>query len=115
MHEKNAAADADLDAALRAIEEAYVAALPGRLQDIGSNLNRCRAERQTAHFDALLLQLHSLAGSAGTFGFAELGMRATDLEIRLGAARKDAAAGAALDEVLHDVEAFLQWAAAAVR
>ena len=112
MHEKTIAPDEDLDASLHAIEEAYIASLPGRLKDIGDSLQRCLdAPHTAAHFEALLLQLHSLSGSAGTFGFSDLGMRATELEIRLGKALKEKSAGLdAAAGIMPDVAALLRWA-----
>lgn len=74
----------DPDAALLAIQAAYTAQLPERLREIGSYLQHCLSEPQVGgHYEDLLMRLHKLAGSAGTFGFAELGRRATELEILL--------------------------------
>lgn len=74
----------DPDAALLAIQAAYTAQLPERLREIGACLQHCLSEPQvSAHYEDLLMCLHKLAGSAGTFGFAELGRRATELEILL--------------------------------
>ena len=113
MHEKTIAPNEDLEATLRAIEEAYIVSLPGRLKEIGNAMQHCLDEPGTAaRFEALLLQLHSLSGSAGTFGFSELGMRTTELEIRLGGALKNKASGLeAAAGMLPDVDALLRWAA----
>lgn len=102
--------DAALEASLRAIEEAYVAGLPARLEEIGRCLRLCRATPDRTAFDALLLQLHSLSGSAGTFGFAELGRQATELEIRLNGVLKAHDHGAVFAPLATDIDAFLHWA-----
>ncbi|GAB3542389.1 hypothetical protein GCM10027343_14270 [Noviherbaspirillum agri] len=74
----------DLDATLLEIQAAYTAQLPERLREIGTFLQHCLSEPHIdTHFQQLLMRLHKLAGSAGTFGFAELGQRATELEILL--------------------------------
>lgn len=84
----------DLDAALQAIHAAYTAQLPERLREIGMHLQQCLEEPDAAaHYEHLLMKLHRLAGSAGTFGFAELGRRATELEILLGSYLKGTAPG----------------------
>jgi len=118
MHQWNdTPGDAGLDATLRALEEAYVAGLPGRLNAIESSLQRCLDEPgSVAHFDALVLHLHSLAGSAGTFGFTDLGMRATELELRMNAFLKAAAHDAgAFAPIADAVGSFLHWAASATQ
>lgn len=76
--------DADLDATLRAIQEAYLARLPERLQAIDDSLRQCEAQPGSeAHCETLLRHVHSLSGSAGTFGLPALGLRATELEMAL--------------------------------
>lgn len=114
MHNQNETqTETGLEASLRAIEEAYVAGLPNRLNDIENSLKRCLDEPgDAAHYEALVQQLHSLAGSAGTFGFSELGFRAADLEIHMNAFLKDAdhAAGA-FAPIAIQIGAFLRWAA----
>ena len=118
MHNQNETqTETGLEASLRAIEEAYVAGLPGRLNDIENSLKRCLDEPgDAAHYEALVQQLHSLAGSAGTFGFSELGFRATDLEIHMNAFLKDAdhAAGA-FAPIAIQIGAFLRWAASSAK
>jgi diguanylate cyclase (GGDEF)-like protein len=114
MHKKiDTLGDEDFDASLRAIEEAYVAGLPGRLNDIENCLQRCLDEAgDAAHYEALVLQLHSLSGSAGTFGFSELGFRATELEVRMNAFIKAAVHEAgAFAPIATGIGAFLRWAA----
>lgn len=86
MADNQSPAETDFDATLRAIQDAYLARLPERLQAIADSL--CECERQPASapaVDTLLRHLHTLAGSAGTFGLGEMGMRATELELTLNA------------------------------
>jgi len=113
MDKQDMPPETDLDASLRAIEQAYAASLPSRLETIASCLQRCVDAPEAAHYDALAMQLHSLAGSAGTFGFAELGLRATDLEIHLNSFIKTAVKDeAAFASIAAGVSAFLEWAQA---
>lgn len=101
----------DPDAALQAIQAAYARQLPERLHEIGVCLQQCVNEPgKAAHYDLLLMKLHRLAGSAGTFGFAELGRRATELEILLGSFMNDPAAND-FAPVTAGVHAMLHWAA----
>lgn len=113
MHKNDSQGESDFEASLRAIEEAYVAGLPARLNEIDNCLQRCLEEPGNAgHYDGLGLQMHSLAGSAGTFGFTELGSRATDLETRLNTFMKGSVheAGAFMP-IATAIGAFLCWAA----
>lgn len=102
----------DPDAALQAIQAAYAAQLPQRLQDIGACVRQCLEEPGiAAHYDLLSMQLHRLSGSAGTFGFAELGQRATRLEMLLSSFLNDKAGGD-FAPVAADITDMLRWAAA---
>ncbi|HYD59605.1 MAG TPA: diguanylate cyclase [Noviherbaspirillum sp.] len=117
LKKNNTQHEAALDASLKAIEEAYVAGLPDRLNEIENCLQRSLDEPETAaHYDALVLQLHSLAGSAGTFGFSELGFRATDIEISLNTFIKQAKYDkGAFTPLATSTAAFLRWAASNVK
>lgn len=100
----------DPDAALQAIQAAYTRQLPERLRDIGACVQQCVDEPgNAAHFELLMMKLHRLAGSAGTFGFAELGQRATELEILLGGVMADPAANG-FAPVAAAIDAMLHWA-----
>jgi HPt (histidine-containing phosphotransfer) domain-containing protein len=105
----------DLDAALLAIEAAYVKQLPERLREIDTYLQHCLCEPHTgAHYEHVLMRLHKLAGSAGTFGFAELGRRATELEILLDTYLKGMATGSnspdAFTAIAAGIKDMLAWA-----
>ncbi|MCA0010865.1 Hpt domain-containing protein [Mesorhizobium sp. B292B1B] len=58
--------------------------------------------------DALARIAHSLAGAAGTFGFAEISARASALEALLIEKEHEAAAEAALDALIAEIERTLQ-------
>ncbi|HZW13986.1 MAG TPA: Hpt domain-containing protein [Noviherbaspirillum sp.] len=105
----------DPDAALLAIQAAYTAQLPERLREIGGYLQHCLSEPHIdEHYQHLLMRLHKLAGSAGTFGFAELGRRATELEILLDSYLKGMSPGSdssgAFAEVAAGIQDMLAWA-----
>ena len=107
-------ADDDLAATLRAIEEAYAARLPERFAAMQADVDRCRIDTaDRAAWESLQRHVHALSGSAGTFGFAELGMRSTELDITLS---QFLAQGAPVEQVptlLDGVQSMLAWAAAA--
>jgi diguanylate cyclase (GGDEF)-like protein len=76
--------DHALKQSLQALNIAYAEKLPARLQEVADALQQCvEKPDDAAHFDTLLQKLHGLSGTAGTFGFAELGTRATELEVLL--------------------------------
>ncbi|MER9070084.1 Hpt domain-containing protein [Mesorhizobium sp. M0902] len=58
--------------------------------------------------DSLVRIAHSLAGAAGTFGFAEISARASALETLLIEKGNEAAAEAALDALVAEIERTLQ-------
>ncbi|HJV87659.1 MAG TPA: diguanylate cyclase [Noviherbaspirillum sp.] len=104
--------DQDLCATLQAIERMYAEKLPERLRELGDCLQRCLDEPgEPAHCEPLLAKLHGLSGSAGTFGFSELGLRATELEILLGDfTAGTGASGKDFLAVAARVKEFLHWA-----
>lgn len=99
----------DLDAALVAIQAAYTKQLPERLREIDTTLQHCLAEPHVdAHYAHLAMHLHKLAGSAGTFGFAELSRRATELEILLNSYLKGMAPGSQAPEAFASIAAGIK-------
>jgi diguanylate cyclase (GGDEF)-like protein len=110
MHKK---IDKNLIETLRAIETAYTAKLPERLQEIAAALQQCLDEpADQAHYEHLLMKLHGLAGSAGTFGYGELGLRATELEILMsGFITGTGASGKDFVPVAVRIKELLRWAA----
>jgi diguanylate cyclase (GGDEF)-like protein len=74
----------ELQAQLAALKATFHAALPERLGNIGAALAASRAAPEPRPQLGLLHRLlHTMAGSAGTFGFIELGNRARALESRV--------------------------------
>jgi chemotaxis protein histidine kinase CheA len=66
---------------LRALQRDWRAQLPQRLQEAREQLAACRAAPQDAHaLQVLHRMLHTLAGSAGSFGEPELGRQAREIE-----------------------------------
>lgn len=112
MPDKPTSNEIDLDATLRAIEEAYLAKLPERLQAIADSLRNCVEQPGSqAHYEALVRHLHTLAGSAGTFGLSALGMRATELELALNAfMRNNGKEPDSFAQIAAEVREFLLWA-----
>ena len=94
------AADDDFARELEAINAEYRATLPQRLADIDEASLAIR-EGDAAALRTLLRQLHSIAGSAATFGFAPLGKAAALAEdwIEPYCVRAETPAPAALEEL----------------
>ncbi len=69
---------------LRALEAVFLQKLPGKCEEIISALNEFVAHPENK--DALTVlhrHLHTMAGSAGTFGFSDLGLQARAFESRI--------------------------------
>lgn len=69
---------------LRALEAIFLEKLPAKIAEITDALQRLLSN--PADHDAQVVlhrHLHTMAGSAGTFGFAELGLKARAFEVRL--------------------------------
>lgn len=98
----------DIQAKLQALRTAYAAQLPERIADIEASwraLGDACATPEPLH--ELHRKLHSMAGSAGTFGLPALGEAARSIEQRLKAWLKDSAQlppaerGAITDGIAH--------------
>lgn len=76
--------EAELNQALAALEAVFLARLPEKLAEIAA-ANRILRDHSAdqANHQRLHRCLHNLAGSAGTFGFHEVGSQARALEQRL--------------------------------
>ena len=73
-----------LETALRALEVMFISKLPAKLIEIEEALNQHTRDQQDIETRKLLHRLlHTMAGSAGTFGFPEMGLQAKALEARL--------------------------------
>ena len=73
-----------LEMALRALTVMFVEKLPGKLLEMETALNQLVQNKDDPETLNLLYRLlHTMAGSAGTFGFDEIGLEARALEARL--------------------------------
>ena len=78
--------NADITAKLKALREDYAARLPQELTALHELSGRALTDSgaaQVAHLTQLHQRLHKLAGSAGSFGFPQLGKQAKQLEIQV--------------------------------
>ncbi|MER9402352.1 Hpt domain-containing protein [Mesorhizobium sp. M0615] len=77
-----------------------------------AQLAELKAARHTALLkgsnDSLIGTAHSLAGAAGTFGFAEISVQASALETSLIERADDGAVHAALDALITEIERTLR-------
>ena len=105
----------ELKEKLKALEVMFAQRLPMRLREIDAALEQCAAEpANPAHAILLHRLLHSIAGTAGTFGYARLGERASSLEHDLAPFLEGgAAAQQALPALLPALREFSTWAAGA--
>ena len=71
----------DMLVKLKALQAGFGQKLPARLAAIDAALQDCRDQPQLReHVETLHRLLHTMAGSAGTFGFDALGLRAREFE-----------------------------------
>lgn len=81
---RTGAAMAAFQEKFRALQQDWQALLPARLKEAGERLRACRVRPDDTDALADLHRLlHTLAGSAGTFGFAAIGERAKAAENEL--------------------------------
>ncbi len=75
----------ELADAIRALGDVFVGRLPATMSSIDDELALISQDHQVlTPWQNLHRQLHSMAGSAGTFGYPELGDKARALELRAG-------------------------------
>jgi HPt (histidine-containing phosphotransfer) domain-containing protein len=111
--------DPDFRARLRALNDKYAAAVPGLMQAIDAVLQDCIAQAApappVARLVALHKALHTVAGSAATFGFPVLGNQCRQLEQQLrvltSAPVDEAALVHAWPLLAADIGQLLRWAA----
>ena len=111
--------DPDFRARLGALNDKYAAAVPGLMASIGLVLRQCEDGApdgpQAAQITALHKSLHTVAGSAATFGFPVLGQQCRLLEqqLRLLTAQPDdrGAVQAAWPALAAQTRQLLDWAA----
>ncbi len=102
-----------LQSKLQALELMFASRLPGKLLELRQTMNKCLDDGPDfSNLEDMHRLLHSLAGSAGIFGFRELGERTRVLEI----AFKPLAGlsewpGSQLPQISTQLDELLQWAA----
>lgn len=92
-----------IDQQLKALCEEYAAELPGKLARMQSEWDRFRAQSDSDLLQIIIRNLHNLAGSGTTFGYAEISQTAAKLESLLRDHEADSSALPALHE---NVEQF---------
>jgi chemotaxis protein histidine kinase CheA len=71
----------DIGATLRAFNALFLQRLPARVQELEATLELCLAQpSERTYWINLHRQLHTFAGSSGTFGFADMGQAARRME-----------------------------------
>ena len=104
--------DPDFRARLRALGDKYAATVPGLMAAVEQALQRCEQDGLPSNIAALQKQLHTIAGSAGTFGFGALGQQCRILEQLARQIAADTQAGAVLwPELAGQTRQLLRWAA----
>jgi HPt (histidine-containing phosphotransfer) domain-containing protein len=104
----------DLANAIQALGVTFIGRIPATLSSMQDELDAIeKNEQDRASWQTLHRHLHSLAGSAGTFGHHELGDRARELEHRIHAMLNS---GEVLSDpvrstFIHDQHAFIKWVA----
>lgn len=98
---------------LAALSGSFAQNLPGRLHELANALHQCQIdEPNQANVDALQRQLHTLAGSAGTFGFTALGLACARIESHLrDLTELDQWPLAGFGPVVAEIRELLHWAA----
>jgi HPt (histidine-containing phosphotransfer) domain-containing protein len=99
--------DPNYRAHLQALSDLFGASVPARMGEIADALAAARAAPGQAQFERLHHALHTVAGSAGSFGFTVLGEQARLLE---GAVRGMLAGDAGWDALAPEIQAYLDWA-----
>ncbi|MGW8392204.1 Hpt domain-containing protein [Pseudoduganella sp. HUAS MS19] len=90
---------------LQALRDKYAASVPERMAGIRHALARCQAELVPSNIEQLHHALHSVAGSAGSFGLAALGDEARRIEQMVRAVMEGGAPWVGIDSA---VSALLQ-------
>jgi chemotaxis protein histidine kinase CheA len=107
------AGEDSLEQKLQELATQFAEKLPAKILEMEEMMQKCIAEKPDEHNLFLLHRLfHSLAGSAGIFGFAELGQRMQVLELAI----KDFQElpswhDAKLGQIAKDLNALSIWAA----
>jgi len=92
---------------LQALRDKYAASVPERMAAIRDALELCRGSLIPPHIEQLHHALHSVAGSAGSFGLAALGDESRRIEQLVRGVMEAGAPWAGIEPAVH---ALLQWA-----
>ena len=102
--------------ALRALGAVFVGRIPGYLTAMDEEINKIESDNNDVEpLNTLHRQLHTIAGSAGSFGYTELGDRARQCEHRINAALKSLTPeNPIIDhqffvEFIPELRQFMQW------
>ncbi len=103
--------DQTLQDKLAALEALFEAKIPGKMNELSLTWNQYLSEKNsTEHMMVLHRHLHTLAGSAGSFGFIELGKRARALEIQINDLPKDVSTtDIAITQLGANLQSFITW------
>lgn len=108
--------DPDFRARLAALGDKYAAGVPALMAAIAQALQHCEEAGATdANLAALQKQLHTIAGSAGTFGFGALGGECRRLEQLTRTLRDGPADAQAWPQLAAQTRQLLRWAAVDAR
>lgn len=91
----------DVDHAFHALKLEYLASMPKRLEELRSDVRRFRTGNTDSEA-SLKLRLHRLAGSGGSYGFAQLSALAREAERWL-AGKPDASAADQLADMVERI------------
>ena len=98
----------DIASAIRALGVVFLNSLPTILAGMQLDIERLEKNRnEPTAWQTLSRQLHSLAGSGGTFGYIELGNRARALEQRVKPQLREGSPDPAA--LLTDLREFSDW------
>jgi len=92
---------------LQALRDKYAASVPERMAAIRDALALCQGNLIPHHIEQLHHALHSVAGSAGSFGLAALGDEARRIEQMVRGVMETGAPWTGIEAAVH---ALLQWA-----
>ncbi|HEX8602720.1 MAG TPA: Hpt domain-containing protein [Pseudoduganella sp.] len=107
--------DPDYRAHLQRLSDMFAASIPARMAAIGDALAAAGTKPDRQQLEQLHGALHTVAGSAGSFGFTVLGDQARRLEQAVRGLIDDVSAGEAAGEsdwaaLVPQVVAYLDWA-----
>ena len=74
----------NVDEQIRALKIFFAEKIPKKMAEIEAYIQQSELEPlNLVHWDRLLLAMHTLAGSSGSFGFEEMGTRARAIEKKI--------------------------------